>query len=486
MKQTIQKTMISLTLGSILYVNSLHAQTIPTDPLGGKPATGTKVSVKDLDYQVKYQRAFEAVLWSVPAIAVYGFYRAPFAIGGDNNTVLAWSQSAKPNAELLTANNVTPYLISQTDLSKGAVVVEIPAATNKASLYGQIVDHWQIAIADIGPSGIDKGQGGKILLTPPYYKGKVPKGYIEVKSSSYRVTFAFRSIKSEKATTKDAYDYAKKLKMYYLDDPKPTQYIDPSNKRFSTLPRYDERWFKDLHDIISLENVKPRDKVMMGMLASIGIEKGKSFNPDEKTKKAMNNAVVDAYHYMAERMINPTDPNRRWWKDKNWYDGLFADKNKMFKWENKDMIEIDKRADRYYIGTYYPRQLAKLPATQYLFALADKDGNALEAGKTYSFTMPKDVPVTQFWSLIVYDVDTVAFIYSPEERAGLSSFDLPNMKKNSDGSVTLYLGPKAPEGLASNWIPTSGKKPFPVIRMYGGTEEFWDKTWEMPDVELLR
>ncbi len=477
--------MLSVAVIISMSMTTAGAADMPTDPLGGKPPTGSKVSVQDLDYQVKYQRAFEAVLWSMPAVSIYGFHRAPVALGGGPNTVLAWSGPAKPNLEALTGNNQTPYLLSQTDLSKGPVVVEIPAATDKASLYGQIVDHWQITIADVGPSGIDKGKGGKILLTPPGYKDKVPAGYIEVKSPSYRVAFAFRSIKSPEATTKDAYAYSKTLKMYYLSDPKPTQFIDPIDKRFATLPRFDERWFEDVHAIFSLENANPRDKVMMGMLASLGIEKGKPYAPDEKTRKAMRQAVIDAYYYMADRMVNPPDPNRRWWKGKNWYDGLYADNNRMFTFETADLIDLDTRADRYYIGTYYPRQLPKLPATQYLFALADKDGKALEAGKMYSFTMPAKVPVKQFWSLIVYDIETLAFIYSPEQRAGLSTFDLPNMKKNEDGSVTIYFGPKAPKGLESNWIPTSGKKPFPVVRIYGGTEEFWDKSWKMPDVELV-
>jgi hypothetical protein len=309
-----------------------------------------------------------------------------------------------------------------------------------------------------------------------------------VKSPSYRVAFAFRSIKSATATTKDAYDYSKTLKMYYLSElpnPKPTQFIDPIDKRFATLPRYDERWFEDVHAIFSLENANPRDKVMMGMLASLGIEKGKPYAPDETTKKAMRQAVIDAYYYMADRMVHPPDPNRRWWKDRNWYNGLYADKNRMFTFETADLIDLDTRADRYYIGTYYPRKLPKLPATQYLFALADKDGKALEAGKMYSFTMPAKVPAKEFWSLIVYDIETLAFIYSPEQRAGLSTFDLPNMKKNKDGSVTIYFGPSAPKGLESNWIPTSGKRPFPIVRIYGGTEEFWDKSWKMPDVELV-
>src|SRR5688572_27142551 len=155
-----------------------------TEPLGGKPAAGEKPSVPDLAYQVAYQRAFEAIGWSMPAVGAYGFYRGAMGIGAKDNTILAWSQPAKPNAELLTANNQSPYILSQTDLRNGAVVLEVPAATDKASLYGQIVDHWQITIADVGPSGLDKGTGGKFLLTPPSYKGAVPDGHTEVKSPS--------------------------------------------------------------------------------------------------------------------------------------------------------------------------------------------------------------------------------------------------------------------------------------------------------------
>lgn len=62
--------------------------------------------------------------------------------------------------------------------------------------------------------------------------------------------------------------------MYYLSelpDPKPTKFIDPIDMRFATLPLYDESWFEDLYAIVSVENVFPRDKVMMGMLASLGI-----------------------------------------------------------------------------------------------------------------------------------------------------------------------------------------------------------------------
>jgi len=52
-----------------LLVSSVEAQ----EPLGGQPAPGAKQSVPDLDEQVAYQRAFEAVLWAMPAAAIYRF-----------------------------------------------------------------------------------------------------------------------------------------------------------------------------------------------------------------------------------------------------------------------------------------------------------------------------------------------------------------------------------------------------------------------------
>jgi hypothetical protein len=391
---------------------------LPSDPVGGKPPADSAPSVADLGLQVKYQRAFEAVLWSMPAIAIYGFHRASAQIGAGPNVILAYSEPARPNLEALTGNNQTPYVASQTDLRDGPVVLEVPAASATASLYGQIVDHWQITIADIGPSGIDAGAGGKILLTPPRYVGQIPAGHIEVKSPSYRVAYAFRSVPGPAGSVNQAYEYTQTMKMYYLSElpnPAPTRFIDPVDMRYSSLPVYDEGWFEDLHAIISVETVYLRDKVMMGMLASIGIEKGQPYQPDAETKMAMRQAVVDAYHYLLRRFLHPSDSSRRWWSDKHWYSGLFSDTNREFAYEYADRVDLDNRADRYFVGTYYPKRLSPKPATQYLFPLADKDGNELQAGKTYSLTMPATVPVEQFWSLIVYDLETFAFIYNPLE-----------------------------------------------------------------------
>lgn len=73
-------------------------------PLGGQPRKGSQPSVADFDYRIKCQRAFEAMLWSVPAVAVYDFRRAAIDTLGAKDNDIAYSRPATPKLETLTAN----------------------------------------------------------------------------------------------------------------------------------------------------------------------------------------------------------------------------------------------------------------------------------------------------------------------------------------------------------------------------------------------
>lgn len=458
------------------------------ETLGGLPPAGAHCSVTDFDYQLKYQRAFEAVLWNMPAIAIYSFRRAAFTdLGLKDNDIIAYSAPATPKLEAITANSTTPYISAFTDLQKGPVVLEVPTANAEGSLYGQIVDAWQFTIADIGPAGLDKGQGGKILLTPPGYKGTIPEGYLHVASPNYRVAFAFRSVPAKGKTAEDAYHYSKRLRMYYLSEagsPPKQRFVDPINDRYPTLPFYDERHFEDLHAVMSVEPVQEQDKVMMGMLSSLGIEHGKPFAPDQKTKKALRQAAIDAWYYL-QYWFDNFPKEKLYWPDRHYASLLQSDENKKFTFVYDNRIDLINRAAEYFWCTYMPKELGDSPATQYLMSMADKDGKLLEAGKLYKVIVPAKMPVKQFWALTVYNRDTMSFIYSDLNRTTLSSYDLDKMSKNSDGSVTLYVGPKAPAGLENNWIPTSGKRPLPAMRCYGPTDELNNKSFKLPDFELV-
>ena len=162
MKSNVRHIGLSLLTGvAVLWTGALTGA--QTEPLGGQPAPGSKPSVADLDYQVKYQRA-------VRGRDVGGAHgggprfpprrRSPRDEGQRNHRLLK-ARHAK-NLEALTGNNNTPSIVAFTDLRTGPVVLELRAATDKASLYGQIVAAWQVTVADVGPSGKDKGKGGKL------------------------------------------------------------------------------------------------------------------------------------------------------------------------------------------------------------------------------------------------------------------------------------------------------------------------------------
>jgi hypothetical protein len=462
----------------------------PTDQQqAGQPLNGAKQSVPDLEEQVAYHRAFEAVVWAMPASAITRFREGLYQLPGvKDNVVIAFSGTLKPRHEVITANTVTPYIAAFTNLTSGPMVVEIPAATEKASLYGQVVDAWQVTIAAVGPTGPDKGAGGKYLFLPPGYQDPIPEGYFPIRSTSYRLALAFRSVAGKGATQADAYAYTQTMKMYPLSEaanPKPTQFVDRLPLTINTLPYYDFRAMQDIHDLISVEPVDPRDKVMIGMLAAIGIEKGKPFNPSPKIKAAMERGVVDAYHYMQEVTRKGLEASL-WWPDRHWAMVLVPDENRGFSFVTDRSVDIDKRAAIWFPAIFLPPIQDENAGVVYLSAIADKNGNAVEAGNLYRIRIPKETPAKQFWSITVYDNATWAFIMNPQDRSGLGLFDRDKLKVNEDGSIDIYVGPKAPDGLESNWIPTMDKKPVIWLRLYGPDTPFWQKSFTMPDIEMVQ
>jgi hypothetical protein len=121
----------------------------------------------------------------------------------------------------------------------------------------------------------------------------------------------------------------------------------------------------------------------------------------------------------------------------------------------------------------------------YLFAIKDKDGRALRGDRSYRLTVPPKVPVTQYWSVTLYDRATHALIR--DQKWASRSSTTPELQKNKDGSVDIYFGPKAPEGKESNWVPTSADGKFEVLfRFYGPEKALFDRSWKLPDIEEVK
>jgi hypothetical protein len=141
----------------------------------------------------------------------------------------------------------------------------------------------------------------------------------------------------------------------------------------------------------------------------------------------------------------------------------------------------------YYATGITPAMAFSKPGTgsAYAYAARDSTGRYLDGGKTYKITLPAPIPAGQFWSFMVYDGQTRSMLETDQKLAGLDSTK-PGIKKNADGSVTVWFGPKAPAGQEANWVQTMpGKGWNSLLRLYAPLEPWFDKTWKPGDFELV-
>jgi hypothetical protein len=123
-------------------------------------------------------------------------------------------------------------------------------------------------------------------------------------------------------------------------------------------------------------------------------------------------------------------------------------------------------------------------ATFYLDIAETADGQWLDGSKNYELVVPPKVPVDDFWAVTVYDLNSASYIRDKSKSSIDSS--LKGLKKNADGSVNMYFGPKAPAGKEANWIPTQeGRRFFLLFRFYGPQRGVFDGSFELNDIELV-
>jgi hypothetical protein len=250
-----------------------------------------------------HRRAVEAVIWGMPAVNFDLMYQAMVRdakAGAGSNKIVYWSRLSDWKNQTLTPNPDAVYFMPFFDTKDvGPVVLEIPPADEGGSITGSVMDCWQAALEDVGPAGIDKGKGGKCLIFPPGYQEKVPDGYMAMPASNFQGYALLRSIlqTGDDAGVAKAVAYAKRLKLYPLSQgskPPETTFIDASGIEFAANIPYDSSFYDSLDRMVQREPWLTRDKAMIDVLKSIGIEKGRPFKPDEATRRSLNVAAIAA------------------------------------------------------------------------------------------------------------------------------------------------------------------------------------------------
>ncbi|KAF2510562.1 DUF1254 domain-containing protein [Flavobacterium foetidum] len=447
----------------------------------------TEFKPANIQEQILYQRGIESAIWGMPAVNFQLMVDAFSKINGKDNQVVIWPKLLDWTNQTLTPNPDVIYLMPFFNTEKvGPVVLEIPPAEGGV-FNGSIMTYWQNSLEDVGPGGVDKGKGGKYLFLPPGYdRTKIPSGYIPLQSDTYRGYALLRSV-LKSGSPEDvaaAVEYSKRIKVYPLSEASKnptTVFVDASEKVFDSAIPYDISFYESLNKIVQSEPWLKRDRAYIDILKTIGIQRGKAFNPDTRTKEILTASVKAAREWLNVNY----EAMPPFYKGTHWVFPAtkdFADNIK----NNYDVAEsypVDNRGLIYMIIFFSAKHIGE--SQYYLIQIVDKEGNVLDGKSSYKLHVPANVPVKQYWSMTVYDRETHTFIKNAK-RVGRSS-QSPGLKTNSDGSVDLYFSPEAPESGESNWVPTDPKGKFEILaRFYGPTPKLYDQSWKLNDVEKIK
>ena len=445
----------------------------------------TEETTRKIYDELDLQRATQAYMDFYPALSVYAIVKSQirdFKFKTSSDIAVAAGPGWKPSEPFLTGNNSTVYAIASLDLKvDGPTVVDIPPG-----MYGTANDGLFKFLVDFGFVGPDKGKGGKYLFVPPGYQGEIPEGYFAINSPSYRIWVMMRGF-GEVGLGDQAVDWFRQnLKVYPLaSGPRQGNYANTTGAGINPLPAEDGSVFEMLNEIIQYEPTGLFDPEQLGRLASLGIKKGKPFNPDARMQKILDQGARQGVAMSRAIVYASRDPDIKYWPERHW--------EKMFlhntTFERDGVNDIDARTLWHYQAIVVsPNLLSTTPGqgTAYLTAFRDNKGEYLDGAVNYRLRIPANAPVKRFWAVTAYDPTTRGLL----DAGGNTNRSIGSMDKpvaNADGSVDIFFGPSAaPKGKENNWVRTNaGKGFFVVFRFYGPTEGYIEKTWVLDDFERV-
>jgi len=449
----------------------------------GFPTEATTELVYD---NLDFLRGLEAFLSGIPAASLDAMLDGIGSLGVDRNGAISITETLlDARALYLPPNTESVCIGGPLDLRDGPVVVESPPNT-----LGMVNDRFFRYVSDMGNAGPDGGRGGKFLYLPPGWEGEEPAGYFTFRSPTYRNLMFWRGFLVD-GDPGPAIAAAKALiKVYPLGgtaESADMKFVNTSGRFHNTIHANDLTFYDEVRAVIDGEPAAAFSPELLGLLAAIGVEKGKAFEPDEGLRAilaeaaAVGNATARALSFRAR------DARALTYADSVWFNPFVGGSHEFLR--ASGARDLDARTMFHYGYTAVtPAMVAKMVGvgSQYAVAALDASGDYLDGAKTYSLTLPAGIPANDFWSFVNCDPQTRSLLQTPSTPFPSISSQSGTVHANADGSTTVWFGPEPPAGKETNWVPTvPGKGFFTVLRLYGPLEPWFDQSWRLGELEPI-
>jgi hypothetical protein len=463
---------------------------------GKKDDPITKAETKDKDKPGIAETktiAEEGFIYGLPIVMNYavmyeyavdknsGQFKAPFNEIKNEARVFTYKDTA-----IVTPNSDTPYSLLWLDLRAEPMVLSVPAVEKSRYYSVMLCDGNTFNYGYIG-SRATGSEAGDYLVVGPDWKGETPAGIKKVFQSSTQ--FSLAAYRTQLFNPADMPKVVK-VQAGYKVQPLSAYLKQPAAPAAPAInfPKIDKdlvktNFFEYLDFALQFAPAGPEEQAIRAKLASIGIGAGKRF--DFKNLSVEHKAEVLLGMKEGETKVEQYLASGQ--KDVNgWKIGsLFGDRA----FYNGDWLKRAAAAK----GGIYGNDAAEAvyPLTKTL-----ANGEPLDGSKnnyTLTFAAKEFPPVNAFWSVTMYDGKTQFLIENPINRYLINSPMLPGMKKNSDGSLTIYVQNKSPgKDKESNWLPAPNGPIYMVMRLYWPKTEppsilpAGEGTWQPPAIEVAK
>jgi len=433
--------------------------------------------------------AKEAYIYGFPLVDNYRVMHSYFVDQGGKEFKAPWNQIhnearvfTPEDRTIQTPNSDTPYSQLGTDLRTEPLVITVPEVDEDRYYSLQFIDLYTFNYAYVG-SRATGNEAGNFLLVGPNWTGDKPAGVKQVIRSETEIGWVlFRT----QLFNSDDIDNVKQVQAGYqvqplsafLGQPAPSappeiDFIDPLTPE---QERTSQEFFNVLNFLLQFCPTHPSEVDLMARFAQIGIGPDGSLDLSElspEMQQALEGGIADAWEEFAEFKRTQLDT------------GI--------------LTAADGFGTREFIGDDYIGRMASAvlgiygnskEEAMYPAYYVDADGGKLDTSQnryTLRFAPDQLPPVNSFWSITIYELPESLLVDNPLDRYLINSPMLPDLARDDDGGLTIYLQHESPgEDKESNWLPAPDGEFLLIMRLYWPQQAALDGTWQAPPLQRVK